>query len=80
MLEYVGFKSGLPLKILIGLVFEGNGLINLDQGLLILLLYPKVNVSSSVISKPIKEDSVQEITEKEMLEIVQFHFYLQILE
>ena len=48
----VGFRFGLPLKIFKGLVLEGKGFINLDHGLLILLLYPKVRVSSSDNSKP----------------------------
>ena len=52
LFEYVGSKFGFPLKIFIGLTLVGKGLINLDQGLLILLFYPKVSVSSSEISNP----------------------------
>ena len=48
----MGSKYGFPCQISIGLILVGKGLTNLDQGLRILLLYPKVKVSSSVISKP----------------------------
>ena len=51
-MEYVGFKYGFPLQIRIGLILVGNGFTNLDHGLRTLLLYPKVTVSFSVISKP----------------------------
>ena len=52
LFEYVGSRSGFPLYIFIGLILVGKGLIDLDHGLLILLLYPKVSVSFSEISNP----------------------------
>ena len=40
------------LALLVGLFFDGKGFINLDHGLLNLLLYPNVKLSSSEISNP----------------------------